>query len=106
MADRGETNAERLQRIDEDKEIIVDMVGEYVSGIELSNSDYAFLYSIANKNLALEENLSTTLRNNQRIRKDNKRLREAVKSAYEELPQGNTNKAIRILGEALEGDKC
>lgn len=114
-----ETNAERLERIDEEKEFNMCGITGKLLSIELSNKAYSFLYTEAERaqelegrNLASEENLSTFLKNNRRLREENGRLREAFMSLREALYaefEGYINRSVRFdLGEridkALEGD--
>ncbi len=80
--------------------IVGDLLNNSIEIRELIQKDWEKSKRIAE----LETYVETGSYINRKLRKQNKRYREVIQKAYDELPQGYTNKAIRVLGEALEGD--
>lgn len=124
-ANIGQLNAERLKRIDEEKEFNMCGISGKLLSIELSNEDYSFLYAEAERAQELEKEAcqwQIIAKTHQKLQKkaedanepyrhNNKRLREALKeiksmtiNPREYQPSYYTlNHTAR---QALEGEEC
>lgn len=102
-----ETNAERLERIEEEKELIIDGITDKLLGVELTLSDYAFLHAEAERaqKLSEREDAKILLVNNGLeedryvLQDENERLRENLKemTVQENAMQAHYNLAFKNM---------